>query len=218
MHINQQNPAIFLLLILTISTLGQISLAEQPAEKPEYTETHTHSGFLGNYDNFKVINPQTEAAVWIKPPHEDLSILKGYDSIVFSPIEVWMDPAGGYKGIDPNALKVITDHFLESLTKELAQSFTIVEKSGPGVLNIRMAITGIKKSKPDYKKAVNLIPVKLLWGVGNAAYRKATSQTVDIFEAQVEMEIRDAESGDLLIAAIDKKQSSDTRKKDTDKG
>ena len=32
------------------------------------------------------------------------------------------------------------------------------------------------------------------------------------------MEIRDSESGDLLIAAIDKKQSSDTRKKDTDKG
>ena len=185
-------------------------------QDPEYLETHSHSGFLGNYDDFKVMNPQTEARVWLKPPYEDLSLLKDYKAIVFSPIEVWMDPESSYKGVDPNELKLITDYFLQSLEKNLSPTFSIVEESGPGVMNIRIAITGISKSKPDYKKVYNLIPVKLIWNLSNAAYRKATSQTIDVYEAQVELEVRDSESGDRLVAAIDKHQVKDQRKKDED--
>ena len=127
-----------------------------------------------------------------------------------------MDPKTSYKGVDQNELKLITDYFLESLKKNLSPTFSIVEKSGPGVMNIRIAITGISKIKPNYKKVHNLLPVKLVWELGNAAYRKATSQTIDVYEAQVELEVRDSESGDRLVAAIDKHQTKDQRKKDED--
>ena len=197
-------------ILLTSAALS----AEKQTTTPVYAETHTKSGFLGNYDDFKVINQQTQALVWIRPPHKDFSILNEYDSIVFSPIEIWMDPSSSYKGVDPNELKVITDYFLESLNKELGSTYKIVEKSGPGVMNIRIAITSVSKTKPDYKKVINLLPVKLAWELGNAAYRKATSQAIDVFEAQAELEILDSESGERLVAAIDKHQVKDTRKKD----
>lgn len=178
---------------------GKKPMAEAPAEdkiiKP--------SGFLGNYDDFKVMNPETNAKIWIKKPHQDLSLLKDYKAIVFSPIEVWMDPESGYKGVDPNELKLITDYFLQQLQEKLGKNFEIVEKDGPNVMNLRIAITGMKKTRPK-RELYDLIPVKLVWNVGSAAYRKVAGEHMNAYQATVEMEIRDTQSGDRLVAAMDK--------------
>jgi len=190
---------------------GKKPMAEAPAEdkiiKP--------SGFLGNYDDFKVINPETNAKVWIKKPHKDLSLLKGYKAIVFSPIEVWMDPESGYKGVDPNELKLITDYFLQQLQEKLGKNFEIVEKDGPNVMNLRIAITGVQKTRPK-REVYDLIPVKLVWNVGNAAYRKVAGKHLDAYQATVEMEIRDTQSGDRLVAAMDKHSVNKTTEKGED--
>ena len=173
----------------------------------------TPSGFLGDYKNFKIVNPETRALLWIKPPHEDLSILKGYHSIVFSPIEIWMDPDTSYHGLDPNELKVITDYFLENLQKELGTDYKIVEKDGPGVMNVRIAITGLRKEKPDYKKVYNLIPVKLVYELGYAGYRSVAGKQLDVYEASLEIEVRDTQKNERLVAAIDKHAVKGTTKK-----
>jgi len=190
---------------------GKKPMAEAPAEdkiiKP--------SGFLGNYDDFKVINPETNAKVWIKKPHKDLSLLKGYKAIVFSPIEVWMDPESGYKGVDPNELKLITDYFLQQLQEKLGKNFEIVEKDGPNVMNLRIAITGVQKTRPK-REVYDLIPVKLVWDVGSAAYRKVAGKHLDAYQATVEMEIRDTQSGDRLVAAMDKHSVNKTTEKGED--
>ena len=120
---------------------------------------------------------------------------------------MWMD-TDTYRGIDPNELKLITDYFFVRLGKNLRPDYKIVEKPGPDVMHMRIAITGVKKNKPNYVEVYNLIPVKLVWEAGNAAYRKVAGKQVDIYEAALEIEIRDSETGDRLVAAIDKHQSS----------
>ncbi len=177
------------------------------AEHLEKEETHEHSGFLKDYKNFKVINPKTKAQIWIKPPHQDFTLLKKYDSVILSPIEMWMD-SSTYRGIDPNELKLITDYFFVSLGIALRPDYKIVDKPGPNVMHMRIAITGVKKNKPNYAEVYNLIPVKLAWEASNAAYRKVAGKEVDIYEASLELEIRDSETGERLVAAIDKHQSS----------
>ena len=184
-----------------------VKQAKIPEQQVEY------SGFLGNYKDFKVVNPQTQAELWIRPPYEDLSILKDYHSIVFSPIEVWMDPETKYRGIDPNELKQITDYFLTRLKEELGKDYKIVEESGPGVMNIRLAITGLNKEKPDYKKVYNLIPIKLVYELGHAGYRKVASKQVDVYEATAEMEIRDSDKNIRLVAAVDRQATKATVEK-----
>ena len=186
-----------------------VQQANIPQQQVEY------SGFLGDYENFKVVNPQTQAELWIRPPHEDLSLLKNYHSIVFSPIEIWMDPETSYRGIDPNELKQITDYFLTRLEEELGKDYKIVQDSGPGVMNIRLAITGLNKEKPDYKKVYNLIPVKAVYELGHAAYRKVAGKQVDIYEATVEMEIRDSDKNIRLVAAVDRQATKATVEKGT---
>ncbi len=197
----------FSIIVLISFVFGAIAIAEKPEE-------HRYSGFLGNYKNFKVINPKTNAEVWIKPPHQDFKFLKKYNSVVLSPIEIWMDPSS-YRGIDPNELKLITDYFFKSLLMTLDTDYSIVEKSGPNVMNIRIAITGVQKKKPNNLKVINLLPVKLAWEAGNAAYRRVAGKQLDIYSASLELEILDSESGERLAAAVDTHDSSKTT---TEKG
>ncbi len=202
-----------LLIIICALLFSSTVIADTDTRRP-HKETYKPSGFLGDYKNFKIVNPETQALLWIKPPHEDLSILKDYHSIVFSPIEIWMDPETSYHGLDPNELKVITDYFLENLQKELGAHYKIVQKSGPGVMNIRIALTGLKKEKPDYKKVYNLIPVKLVYEIGSAGYRKVAGKQLDVYEASLEIELRDTEKNERLVAAIDRHSVKGTTEKD----
>ncbi len=215
-----KNKVIVAFLILFATALTTIAYADSHAKKP-MTEAPAvdkiikPSGFLGNYDDFKVINPETNAKVWIKKPHQDFSLLKDYKAIVFSPIEVWMDPESGYQGVDPNELKLITDYFLGQLQEKLGKNFEIVEKDGPNVMNLRIAITGVQKTRPK-REVYDLIPVKLAWNVGSAAYRKVAGKHLDAYQATVEMEIRDTQSGDRLVAAMDKHSVNKTTEKGDD--
>ena len=207
-----------LLMFMLCFSLPVITHADGHAEKTAGVKADKiikPSGFLGNYDDFKVMNPQTNAKVWLKKPHQDLSFLKDYKAIVFSPIEVWMDPESGYRGVDPNELKLITDYFLEQLQNGLSENYEIVEKDGPNVMNLRIAITGVQKTKPQ-RKAYDLIPVKLAWNAGSAVYRKVAGKHLDAYEATVEMEIRDTQSGERLVAAIDRHAVNKTTDKDED--
>ena len=147
---------------------------------------------------------------------KNLTILKDYHSIVFSPIEIWMSPNTEYRGIDPNELKQITDYFLTQLQTELGEDYEIVENSGPGVMNIRLAITGLSKEKPDYKKVYNLIPVKALYELGSAGYRQVAGKQVDVYQASVEMEIRDSEENVRIVAAVDQHATKATVDKDSE--
>lgn len=208
----------FLLISLCLS-LPAVTFADSHGKKPAVDLSRDKvikpSGFLGNYDDFKVMNPETNAKVWIKKPHEDLSLLKGYKAIVFSPIEVWMDPESGYKGVDPNELKLITDYFLERLQNGLGKNFEIVEEDGPNVLNLRIAITGVQKTRPK-REVYDLIPVKLAWNAGSAVYRKVAGKNLDAYQATVEMEIRDTKTGDRLVAAIDSHSVNKTTDEEED--
>ena len=203
--------------ILIAIILGGVAVAEKKPtpQAPTRDKMLEYSGFLGNYDDFKIINPETNAEVWIKPPHQDLSLLKEYKAIVFSPIEIWMHSASDYQGIDPNELKLITDYFLEKLQQNLGKNFEIVEEPGPNVMHLRIAITGVQKVKPQ-REVYDFIPVKFIWDAGNAVYRKTTGKHLDAYQASLEMEIRDSQSGQRLVAAIDKHSAEATTEEGED--
>ena len=208
---------LIILLFLLFSAIAHAdSHGKKPmADAPTMNKIIKPSGFLSNYDDFKVMNSETNAKVWIQKPHTDLSLLKDYKAIVFSPIEVWMSHESDYRGVDPNELKLITDYFLEQLQVKLGKNFEIVEKSGPNVMNLRIAITGVQKTKPK-REVYNLIPTMLIATAGAVAYRKVAGKNLDAYQATMEMEILDAQSGDRLVAAMDKHSVNETTEKGED--
>lgn len=176
-------------LIIIIGMVVTISSGYVIAEK-KVTQTGAttskqfeYSGFLsaykGGYDDFKVINETTGAKVWIKPPYQDLSILKDYRKIMLSSVEVWLHSESDYKGADPDLFKEMTDYFENSLKETLSDKFELVDARGTGVMNLRIAITGVNMTR-------------------------AITKTHFTAQASVEMEVLDSDSGKRLVAAIDR--------------
>jgi hypothetical protein len=71
---------------------------------------------------------------------------------------VWVSPTSECMGASPDVLKRRTDNFTGSFKKALQPGYTLVDKPGPDVLHIRLAITSINLVKPDFKPT-DVLPI-----------------------------------------------------------
>ena len=172
--------SIITLMLITGTAIAEKKLTQKGAAT---TKNFEYSGFLDNYDGFKVQNEETGAEVWVKPPNQDLSFLKDYDSIILIPIEVWLHSAADYQGVNPEELKKLTDYFTAKLKENLGKRFKLVNEPGPSVMDLRIALAGVNIDKAKIKTHFNV-------------------------HAAVEMEVRDSQSGERLVAAIDKRSNA----------
>lgn len=216
-----------LLLLLSISALlfGSLAFADNHDEKKSATEMQQpyepeiiHSGFLGDYSDFKVINNKTKAEVWLKPGFDDFSMLKKYKTIHLVPTEIWLAPKdAAYQGINPDELKNITDYFHLVLHEHLDRKYTFVKVAGPETMTLRIAITNIKRTKP-HRDWYDFIPIKLVADGGTALARKVTGKTLNVYQASLELEALDSLTGERLVAAVDTHESHNLKQsKDEDK-
>jgi hypothetical protein len=131
---------------------------DKAAPAPQY------SGFLGDYARLtpNPDNPKTRR--WINKDFD----FKPYTQILLDPVEVWVSPTSEYKGAAPDVLKRMADDFTASFKKALQPGYTLVDKAGPGVLHIRLAITGINLVKPDFKPT-DALPIVFLFRAASGA-------------------------------------------------
>ncbi len=73
-----------------------------------------------------------------------------------------------YKGIDPDALKAMTDYFTLAIHKQLGSQYEFVTEPGPDVLHLHIAITNVKRTKPK-RKWYGYVPVALVVEGGKKA-------------------------------------------------
>lgn len=157
-------------------------------------EKHKYSGFLDDYPRFEV-NEETGAEIWFKSNKKGVLVLKPYNKVLLSPIEVWINNDASYKGINPDELKVITDYFATAIKNKLGSMYPVVAAPGPGVLHLRIAITNVNRSKPK---------------------RQWSGKGVNLYEATVEMEVLDSMTEERLVAAIDTHKTDKIKEKEDD--
>ena len=143
-----------------------------------------HSGFLGDYSQFKP-HPDVKGAMLYEHPSRSL---KQYNKFIIDPVVVHFAPDAKETAIDPDKLKELTDYFEEQLVKGLSESghYQVVSAPGPGVLRLRIAITGIEKTTP----IANIHPAMKMSGMGLGG-------------AAMEAEAVDSVSGDRVAAVVD---------------
>ena len=143
-----------------------------------------HSGFLGDYSQFKP-HPDVKGAMLYEHPSRSL---KQYNKFIIDPVVVHFAPDAKETAIDPDELKELTDYFEEQLVKGLSESghYQVVSAPGPGVLRLRIAITGIEKTTP----IANIHPAMKMSGMGLGG-------------AAMEAEAVDSVSGDRVAAVVD---------------
>jgi hypothetical protein len=123
-----------------------------------------NSGFLSDYARLAPAADNPKTKLWVDKSFD----FKPYTQIKLDPVEVWVSPTSEYKGAAPDVLKKMADDFTTSFKKALQPGYQLVDKTGPGVLHIRLAITGINLVKPEFKPT-DVLPIVFLFRAASGA-------------------------------------------------
>lgn len=166
-----------------------------------------YSGFLEDEPVFEKDKDREGALVYRKAGVN----LKSYTKIMIDPLEIWISPKTKYKGIKPDDLKILADTFRQAIVDALEPTYPVVNKPGPDVLGIRIAITNVYITKKK-RGLLGYTPI----GLVTSTAAKALGDNMSLQEAIIEAELLDSQSNERLGALID--QQSKTAKKKSSMG
>lgn len=155
-----------------------------------------NSGFLSDYSKLKAAKDREGVRVWIDRSGQS----RGYTKIMFRPVEVVLAPNPDYKGVQPDALKRMTDQFADAFKRALAPTYQVVTEPGPDVLQVRLAITGVQPA-PTPMNPTDILPIKMVFNAGRAAAGKSPR----VAEMTAEMEVLDAANKPIAAAVATRK-------------
>ena len=159
----------------------------------------TQSGFLSDYARLGPV-PWAEGIQCWRDPKLDA---KKYDKVLISRMTVKLKP-GQEEGIDPTDLKTLTDYFYQSLVKALKPQMQVVDKTGPGVLVLRIALTNLVPTNVGRSVTGTVIPYGFIAEAGSgAATGRPAGSTPYLGETGMEMQLRDGASEKILAECRD---------------
>lgn len=163
----------------------------------------TQSGFLSNYARLKPTQWGEGMQCWSEP---NLNASK-YSKVLVSRIVVSIAPSKDKdktSTIDPSDLKLLTDYFHDALVKSFKSQMQVVDRAGPGVVVVRIALTDLVPTQVQDSIAGTLIPYAFVVEAssGSATGRPAGS-TPYMGETGMEMQFRDGATGAVLAECRD---------------
>jgi hypothetical protein len=155
------------------------------------------SGFFGDSYSLLQTGKQGQAAmVYVNPNAQ----WKQYDKILLEPVEFWDSPD---TTVSPADQHMLTAYFYDQLKTDLERDFTIVDQGGTGVIVLQVALTNATTATPGLRSVSVVIPqARILNGLQSLA----TGSYAFVGSAEGEMKVTDASTGQLLAAAIDKRE------------
>jgi len=161
------------------------------------------SGFLDDYSLLREGGPGQVRLVYRNPKAD----WAAYDKILFEPVTLWRS---GKKSLDPvpeeDLLRLVSD-FETALRARFGARFRLVDTAAPGVMRIRLGITEARVADPI---------LDVLAARGGAGPRGPGAEPLHpemrrfLERADIEGEIRDAQSGELLAQGVDRRRQDGT--------
>ena len=125
---------------------------------------------------------------------------KQYNKILLEPVQFWDSPD---TTVSPADQHMLTAYFYNQLKTDLEKDFTIVDQGGSGVIELQVALTNATSATPGLRSVSVAIPQAR---VLNGLQSLATGSYAFVGSAEGEMKVTDASTGQLLAAAIDKRE------------
>ncbi|HME41701.1 MAG TPA: DUF3313 domain-containing protein [Syntrophorhabdales bacterium] len=168
------------------------------AAEPKY------SGFLG--DLYKNLEPGPEGGAkmrWMKP-----GVMFGkYDKFMVDSVIFFFADDSAYKGIDPNDMKELADKFNQAIVAAFKDKYPIVVEPGPDVARLRIAITGVKGSRPGVSAVSSILPIGLAFSL---VKKGATGSYSGSGTTSAELEFLDTTTNEPIAAAVDEQSAGFT--------
>jgi len=160
------------------------------------------SGFLDDYALLRPGGPGEVRLVYRNPAAD----WHRYHSVMLEPIAIWRS---GRKSLDPvpeDDLLRLAHDFEQAVRARLGRSFRLVDRPGPDVLRIRLAITHARAT--DAVLDVCTVPCgEEVPPTGSGPLDAETRRLLDA--AVIEGEMVDAETGTLLAQGVDGPRRAD---------
>ena len=191
-----------LLLLLPALLCGCAGSASPDTAAPADAGKPRKLVLLNHQDQLKPVEGVEGAMSWRDPKVD----WKQYNAVLIERMKVYVKEDSKEKGIDPTDLKMLTDYFHEALKKELAPVAKMVDKGGPGVLGLRIAITDLMPTKAALSIAGTLTPFAFAAEAasGPASGRPAGS-TPYLGECGIEVQFLDGKTGQVVAEFTDRK-------------
>ena len=159
----------------------------------------TRSGFLGDYARLAQIPANDGARCW-KQPGVDW---KRYDKVLITRMQVSLKP-GQIRSVDPTDLKMLLDYFHNDLVAALKPQMQVVDKPGPGVLVLRIALTDLTPTKVTDSLIGTAVPYGFAAEVASgAATGLPAGATPYLGETGIEAQLRDGASNAIVAECED---------------
>ncbi len=165
----------------------------------------TPSGFLQDLYPEMREGKGDEALLVYRNPRVDWAAKATYHKVLLDPVMIWRGKDSTLEGPDPKEVQAIADAFYALLYQELAKDYEMVTEPGPKTLRMQAALTDVGQSRPALD-ILSSVPAPF-----NVAFVASTVKTLStgkpLFkgEASIEGKLMDADSGEVLAAAVDRR-------------
>jgi hypothetical protein len=133
-------------------------------------------------------------------PNADFS---AYDKVILERAKVWYSEGAPRPQGSIMELSRLADLFTTEVDLKLREDYEMAYEPGPGVMRIRLALTEAQESVVVIDLAPGAIPHSPLIAAGPGL---ATGTQDFVGKAGVEGEITDAQTGEVLVAAVDRRE------------
>ena len=154
--------------------------------------------FLGDYSMLKEGGEGRAVLVYINPQAD----IKAYNAIMMDPVKLYASGKHEMDKLKPEDRQLILNYADATIREQLAKDYTLVNKAGPGVMHLRVAITEAEDANVTLDTISTVVPIGLALG-GLAAL--ATGEWAFTGSVGVEAEMLDSQSGKRMFAAVDRR-------------
>jgi hypothetical protein len=159
----------------------------------------TRSGFLTNYARLA----PTPAGDGLRCWRDAAAKWKSFDKVLITRMQVTLKP-GQAKAVDPSDLKALLDYFHNSLVTALKPQFQVVDKPGPGVLVLRIALTDLVPTNVVESLAGTAAPYGFVAEIGSGAVTGLPAgATPYLGETGIEAQVRDGATNAIIAECED---------------
>jgi hypothetical protein len=158
-----------------------------------------YSGFL---DDYSILTPREgsdgAALRYVKPGAR----LGSFEQLLIDPVVVYYGVGSGLHDIPQQDLETLANHLYSALVSQLGADYPLVQRPGPDVLRIQVALTEAKPSDVAMNTVSSALPIRPVSDIKQLA----TGTQAFVGTAGVEAKIVESVSGRLLAAAVDRRQ------------
>lgn len=185
------------ILLLSLSLILAGCSAVQEFRKPQ---------MFDSFDDFKPGPEDGVDLIWakrgIRSPADLQDELAKYDNIIIDQVWLVLDEKERYGSLDNDEIKGLADYLVEQLKIKANSHFEVVAESKEKTLRLSMALTNVETPNPILAVTSSVLP----FGLGISTVSKVvTGEHTNVGSATIELMLSDAQTGQPIIAAIDKR-------------